>query len=158
MKRNASRQPVYVNVPIKDTVSYSLFAQGLLTETPYENTQKDCLVFKFSGGSAFCLFYTFANFRRAYIATAWKNEDDGEAISLPGIDIPLYVIFKAKGRKIDGLKHALYILTKEDHYAPFRLKIEFWKKLAAMIEYHGSYKEEIIFLYNKYAAKGRQIR
>lgn len=158
MKRNKSRMSVYVNVPIKDTVSYSLFAQGLLSEIPYENTQKDCLVFKFSGGSAFCLFYTFANFRRAYIATAWKNEDDGEAINLPGIDIPLYVIFKAKGRKIDDLKHALYILTKEDHYAPFRLKIEFWKKLATMIEYHGSYKEEIIFLYNKYATKGRQIR
>lgn len=158
MKRNELRQPVYVNIPIKDTVSYSLFAQGLLTETPYENTQKDCLVFKFLGGSVLCLFYTFANFRRAYIATSWKNEDDGESINLPGVDIPLYVIFKAKGRKIDDLKHALYILTKEDHYAPFRLKIEFWKKLAAMIEYHGSYREEIIFLYNKYAAKGRQIR
>lgn len=158
MKRNKSRQTVYVNVPIKDTVSYSLFAQGLLSEIPYENTQKDSLVFKFLGGSVFCLFFTFANFRRAYIATAWLNEDDGESINLPGIDIPLYVIFKAKGRKIDNLKHALYILTKEDRYAPFRLKIEFWKKLAAMIEYHGSYKEEIIFLYNKYATKGRQIK
>ena len=139
-------------------MSYSLFAQGLLSEIPVENKEKDSLVFKFSGGSVFCLFYTFANFRRAYIVTAYLDENDGEAVTLPGIEIPLYVIFKAKGRKIDDLKHVLYILTKEDHYAPFRLKIEFWEKLAAMIEYHGSYREEVIFLYNKYAAKGRQIR
>ena len=158
MKRNKIRQPVYVNVPISDNFSYSLFAQGLLSEIPHENKEKDCLVFKFSGGSVFCLFYTFANFRRAYIATAWLNEEDGEALHLPGIDIPLYVIFKAKGRKIDNLKHALYILTKKDHYAPFRLKIEYWEKLAAMLEYRGSCREEIIFLYNKCAAKGRQIR
>lgn len=158
MKRTKSRQSVYVNVPITDNVSYSLFAQGLLSEIPIENAEKDCLIFKFSGGSVFCLFYTFANFRRAYIATAYLNENDGEAIRLPGIDIPLYVIFKAKGRKIDELKHVLHILTKEDHYAPFRLEIEFWEKLAAMIEYHGSYREEVIFLYNKYAAKGRKIK
>ena len=158
MKRNKIRQPVYVNVPISDNFSYSLFAQGLLSEIPVETQDKDCLIFKFSGGSVFCLFYTFANFRRAYIATAWLNEEDGDVLHLPGIKIPLYVIFKAKGRKIDDLKHALYILTREDHYAPFRLKIEFWEKLAAMIEYRGSYREEIIYLYNKYAAKGRQIR
>ncbi|MBR1640612.1 MAG: hypothetical protein IJ688_14655 [Treponema sp.] len=158
MKRTKRRQSVYVNVPITDKMSYSLFAQGLLSEIPVENKEKDSLVFKFSGGSVFCLFYTFANFRRAYIVTAYLDENDGEAVTLPGIEIPLYVIFKAKGRKIDDLKHVLYILTKEDHYAPFRLKIEFWEKLAAMIEYHGSYREEVIFLYNKYAAKGRQIR
>ena len=158
MKRTKRRQSVYVNVPIADKMSYSLFAQGLLSEIPVENKEKDSLVFKFSGGSVFCLFYTFANFRRAYIVTAYLDENDGEAVTLPGIEIPLYVIFKAKGRKIDDLKHVLYILTKEDHYAPFRLKIEFWEKLAAMIEYHGSYREEVIFLYNKYAAKGRQIR
>lgn len=158
MKRSKRRPSVYVNVPISDNFSYSLFAQGLLSEIPVENMEQDCLIFKFLGGSVFCLFYTFANFRRAYIATAWLDEDDGERISLPGIEIPLYVIFKAKGRKIDDLKHSLHLLTKEDHYAPFRLKIEFWEKLAAMIEFHGSYKEEVIFLYNKYATKGRQIR
>ena len=152
MNRNHTRHTVYVQIPITDNFSYSLFAQGFLSEIPHESKEKDSLVFKFTGGSVFCLFYTFANFRRAYIATAWLNEDDGDAINLPGIDIPLYVIFKAKGKKIDYLKHALYILTKEDIYAPFRLKIEFWEKLAAMLEYHGSYREEIVFLYNKYAS------
>ena len=147
-----------MNVPITDNFSYSLFAQGLLAEIPAENENKDCLIFKFFGGSVICLFYTFANFRRAYIATSWLNEDDGEASYLPGIDIPLYILFKAKGRKIDELKHALYILTKEDHYAPFRLKLEFWKKFSVMLEHYGSYKEETIFLYNKYATKGRRIK
>ena len=151
------RQPVYVHVPLTDNVSYSLFAQGLLIEIPQENQQNDSLVFKFLGGSVFCLFYTFANFRRAYIATAWLNEDDGDPIQLPGIEIPLYVIFKAKGRKIDDLKHALHILTQKDQYAPFRLKIEFWERLAAMIEY-STFRERIIYLYNKFAEEGNQIR
>lgn len=158
MKRNKTRQPVFVNVPITENVSYTLFAQGLLAEIPAENKEKDSIVFKFFGSSVFCLFYTFSNFRRAYIATAWLDEADGEASFLPGIDVPLYILFKAKGRKIDELKHTLYILTKEDHYAPFRLKIEFWEKLSAMLEHYGSYREETVFLYNKYAAKGRRIK
>lgn len=157
MKNNKKRQNVCVKVPVKDKVAYSLFAQGMLIDIPKEDEKNNCYVFKFQGGSAFCLFYTFANFRRAYIATAWLNKDDGEPFYLPGIDVPLYVILKAKGRKIDELKHVLYILTKEDHYAPFRLKLDFWKELAYKIEYKDCYKERIIYLYNKYSTKGRRI-
>lgn len=151
------RHNVLVNVPTKDTVSYTLFAQGLLLDIPKDNEQKDSVEFKFLGGSVFALFYTFANFRRAYLATEWQNKGDGEPFYLPGIDVPLYVLFKAKGRKIDELKHALHIMTKEDHYAPFRLSIEFWKKLAAQIEFYGSNKEDIFWLYNKYAKKGKKL-
>lgn len=158
MIRKKIRRSVYVNVPITDNFSYSLYAQGLLAEIPTEAQDKGCLVFKFFADSVFCLFYTFAEFRRAYIATAWLDENDGKPVFLPGIEIPLYVIYKAKGRKIDDLKHALYILTQKDHYAPFRLNLDYWEKFALMIEFYGSYREQIIFLYNKYASKGRQIR
>lgn len=157
MKRNKTRQAVSVNVPITDDYSYTLFAQGLTAEIPRENENGDCFIFSFMSNTVFCLFYNFANFRRAYIATAWVDENDGEACHLPGIEIPLYIIFKAKGRKIDELKHSLHILTKDDHYAPFRLKIEFWEKLAMLIEHYGSHREEVIFLYNKYAEQGRKI-
>lgn len=158
MNKKKSRPPVYVNVPFTDNFSYSLFAQGLLAEIPVENNEKNCLVFKFFADSVFCLFYTFAGFRRAYIATSWLDENDGQPIFLPGIEVPLYVIFKAKGRKIDELKHALYILTNKQHYAPFRLNLEFWEQLAKMIECYGSYREQILFLYNRYAPKKRKIK
>lgn len=154
---NKYRQTVSVNIPIENDVAYSLFAQGFLISIPQKDEDNNCYVFKFLGDTVFCLFYKFANFRRAYIATAWLNKDDGEAFYLPGINIPLYIIFKAKGRKIDELKHALYILTKTDHYAPFRLKIDFWKELALRIEYKDCYREKIIYTYNKYATKARRI-
>jgi len=146
-----------VNIPIKGTVSYSLFAQGLLVEIPKDSEDKNYVIFKFLGGTVFALFYTFANFRRAYLATEWECETDGEAVSLPGIDVPLYVLYKAKGRKIDELKHALFILTKKDHYAPFYLSIKFWEKLAAQIEFYGSRKKEVCFLYNKYCKKSKRL-
>lgn len=152
MKRN-----ITVLVPIKRTVSYSLFAQGLPVDVPKDSEDKTSVAFTFLGGTVFCLFYTFSNFRRAYIVTEWKNEDDGEALHLPGVEAPLAIILKAKGRKIDDLKHALFILTKREHYYPFRLKVEFWKKLALMIELRGSRREEVVWLFNKYAAKGRRI-
>lgn len=151
------RHNVLVKIPIKETVSYSLFAQGLLIDIPKDNDEKECVEFKFLGGTVFALFYTFANFRRAYLVTEWQDKNDGEAFYLPGIDVPLYVLFKAKGRKIDNLKHALFIMTKEDRYAPFRLSLEFWKKLSYQIELYGSNKEDIFYLYNKYAKKGKQL-
>lgn len=151
------RHNVCVSIPVKGAVSYSLFAQGLLIDIPKDSEDKNYIVFKFSGGTVFALFYTFANFRRAYLATEWESEKDGEATTLPGIDVPLYVLYKAKGRKIDELKHALLILTKKNHYAPFALSIEFWQKLANQIELYGSRKEEVFFLYNKYCKKCKRL-
>lgn len=151
MKKN-----IIVNVPITNEISYSLFAQGLPTEIPYESSDKKFLIFNFKRGSVVAMFYTFANFRRAYLITSWQQKD-GEKTFLPGIESPVKIIFKAKGRKIDELKHALHILTKEDHYAPFRLSIEFWEKLSMLLEYKKSYKEYIFYLYNKYEKKGKKL-
>lgn len=149
------RNNVYVSVPIARDVTYSLFAQGLPIDIPHDSDNGENVIFTFKGGTVFSLFYTFANFRRAYLATAWQNDKDGDPTYLPGIDVPLYVILKAKGRKVDELKHALHILTKEKHFAPYKLPIEFWQKLSNLIEYKGSHKEEVFFLYNKYAKKER---
>jgi hypothetical protein len=150
------RHNVYVKIPISDDISYSLFAQGFLIDIPHDD-DKESIIFKFKAGSVIALFYTFANFRRAYLVTEWQNQNDGEAIHLPGIDVPLYVLFKAKGRRIDELKHALHILTKDDRYAPFKLPLEFWKKLSNLLELKRSYKEEVFYLYNKYT-KGKKLK
>ncbi len=149
---------VYISVPIDCEVSYTLFAQGLPIDIPHDSDDGKKVIFTFKGGTVFSLFYTFANFRRAYLATEWQNDQYGEPTYLPGIDVPLYVILKAKGRKVDELKHALHILTKEEHFAPYKLPIEFWQKLSNLIEYKGSYKEEVFYLYNKYTKKGKEIK
>lgn len=151
------RHNVLVKVPVTDNVSYTLFAQGLLIEIPKDSNEEGFVDFKFLGGTVFALFYTFANFRRAYLATEWQNEKDGEPVNLPGISVPLYILYKMKGRKIDELKHALHIMTKQEHYAPFRLPIEFWQKLSVQLELYGSNKEDIYFLYNRYAKKGKKL-
>lgn len=143
------RHNVYVKIPINDEVAYSLYAQGLLSEIP-ANINDEYYLLKFSGGTAFILFYTFANFRRAYIVTEWESNLDGEKIFLPGIEAPLYVIYMAKGKKIDHLKHALHLLTKNDEYAPFKLSLDFWKKLSYQIEFYGSDKVNIFYIYNLY--------
>lgn len=150
------RHNVYVKIPISDDISYSLFAQGFLIDIPHDD-DKESIIFKFQGETVIALFYTFANFRRAYLVTEWQNQNDGEPIHLPGIDVPLYVLFKAKGRRIDELKHALHILTKDDRYAPFKLPLEFWKKLSNLLELKRSYKEEVFYLYNKYT-KGKKLK
>lgn len=151
------RQNISVSVPTTKEVSYSLFSQGLLIDIPHNSNDGKSIIFNFQGGTVFSLFYTFANFRRAYLATAWQNENDGEPTFLPGIETPLYIILTVKGKKLDILKHVLYILTREDQYAPYKLPLDFWIKLSYLIEYKKAYKEDVFFLYNKYAKKGNKI-
>lgn len=152
------RKSVEVNVPYSaESFSYTLYAQGLVTDIPKENEDKGIILFKFAPKSVTALFYNFSHFRRAYLVTGYQDSNDGEPIHLPGIDEPLYVLFKAKGHKIDSLKHAIYILTRSDKYAPFRMKIEFWEKLSALIENNQAYKDNVVYLYNKYCPKGKRI-
>lgn len=151
------RHNVYVKIPISDDISYSLFAQGFLIDIPHDD-DKESIIFKFQGETVIALFYTFANFRRAYLVTEWQNDNDGEPYYLPGVEVPLYVIYKAKGKKIDKLKHALHILTKVDRYAPFRLPIDFWIKLSNLIEFNNTHKEEVFFLYNKYVKEDKKLK
>ena len=147
---------INVTIPLTSNVSYSLYSQGLIIDIPNDEN-KEIITFKYKSGSVIALFYTFGNFRRAYLVSNWK-ENDGEQIHLPGVDIPLNVIFKAKGKKIDKLKHALHILTKDDRHAPFKLPLDFWIKLSNLIENNRSYREEIFFLYNKYVSKGKKLK
>ena len=69
MNRNHTRHTVYVQIPITDNFSYSLFAQGFLSEIPHESKKKDSLVFKFTGGSVFFFFFSFANLLSIYFAS-----------------------------------------------------------------------------------------
>ena len=147
------RENLYISIPIDNSVSFSLYAEGMLIEKPVENDHMFTL--KFLGGTVTALFYTFQNFRRAYLVTGWQDEKDGEPVNLPGIDAPLYMIYKAKGKKIDDLKHMLHLLTADDDYSIFSFSLDFWQKLSWQIDLYGSKKAEIFRLYNKYNIEGK---
>lgn len=149
------RYNVTVDVPYLKKLPYSLYAKGLLTEIPHFDKNEDYCHFKFLGGSVFVLFYTFNDFRRAYIVTCWQDEKDGEAITLPGVDQKLCLIFTARGRRFDNLKRVIYILTEEqgDENKVFRLPLIFWYKLAALIHQSGANRSDVALLWETFTNK-----
>lgn len=143
------RGNLYVKIPNKKELSYTLFAQGVKIDIPKEAENSDFFTFKFLGGTAVALFYTFAEFRRAYIVTGWESSKDGEKIFLPGINAPLCLIFKAKGRKIDDLKRFLHWATKNGEFSVFELPLDFWQKLSVLLDCHCK-TWDIYHLYQMY--------
>lgn len=149
------RYNVTVDVPYSKKLPYTLYAKGSLIDIPHIDDGGEFAHFKFSGGTVFVLFYTFKDFRRAYIATGWENERDGEPIELPGISEKLCLIFTARGRKIDELKRVLHILTDEqqDEHKVFGLPLIFWYRLAAMIQFGNAHRTDIAYLWEKFTKK-----
>lgn len=127
------RYNITVRIPQNAKTSYTLFAQGFKIAVPCKEDNGEFVEFKFLGETAIALFYTFAEFRRAYIVTGWESVSDGEKLFLPGINSPLCLILKAKGRKIDDLKHALRWLVKDDDCKAFKMPLLFWQRLSALI-------------------------
>lgn len=146
------RHNVTVSVPYSKKLPYTLFAKGSLIDIPHVDDDSSFIHFKFGGGTVFVLFYTFTLFRRAYIVAGWQNEKDGEAVSLPGVNERLCLIFTARGRKIDHLKRALHILTEEqkDEHKVFSLPLIFWYRLAALIQHGGAHRSDIEVLWERF--------
>ncbi len=143
------RHNLTVRVPQEAESSYSLFAQGLKIAPPKKDDDGRFLEFKFLGGTAVALFYTFAEFRRAYIVTEWESEADGERVFLPGTDAPLCLVFKAKGRKIDDMKRALCWLVECYEHEAFSLPLLFWQRLSVLIQGGKVKKSGILLLVKK---------
>lgn len=149
------RYNVTVSVPYSKKLPYTLYAKGSLIDIPHVDNGADFVHFKFGGGTVFVLFYTFTAFRRAYIATCWESDKDGEAISLPGVNERLCLIFTARGRKIDDLKRVLYVLTDEqgDEHKVFSLPLIFWYRLAALIQQSGAARSDVAVLWENFTKK-----
>lgn len=137
-----------MRIPQKE-MSYTLFAQGYKIAIPKNTDNSSFIEFKFLGGTTVALFYTFAEFRRAYLVTGWANISDGEQLFLPGIDSPLCLILKAKGRQIDDMKRALRWLVKCDEREAFALPLLFWQRLSALILSGGIKKIAVTRLMKK---------
>lgn len=151
----AKRYNVNVAVPYAKKMPYTLYAKGSSIEIPHFDGNNDFCNFKYAGGTVLVLFYTFRDFRRAYIVTGWKDEKDGEAITLPGVDEKLCLIFTARGRKVDHLKRAVFILTDEqgDEHKAFALPLIFWYRLASLIQQGDAHRSDIAVLWEAFTKK-----
>lgn len=143
------RHNLTVRVPQETESSYSLFAQGFKIAPPKKDDDGRFLEFKFLGETAVTLFYTFAEFRRAYIVMEWESDADGEKVFLPGTDSPLCLIFKAKGRKIDDMKRALRWLAECYEHETFSLPLLFWQRLSTLIQGGKVKKSGVLLLVKK---------
>lgn len=149
------RYNVTVSVPYSKKMPYTLYAKGSQIAIPNVDKNTDFVHFKFGGGTVFVLFYTFDGFRRAYVATNWQDEKDGEAVNLPGVNEKLCLIYTARGRKVDDLKRVIYILTDEqnDEHKVFSLPLIFWYRLSALIQHSRAARSDIAYLWEQFTKK-----
>jgi hypothetical protein len=154
------RHNVTVDVPYSKNLPYTLFSKGSQIELPSVDKTKEFVHFKYGGGTVFALFYTFTTVgrkrvRRAYVATGWNDEKDGEPSSLPGVEEPLYILFKARGREVDRLKRVLYVLVDEqdDEHKAFKLPLLFWHRLCALIRQSQAARSDVRILWEHFAKK-----
>lgn len=138
-----------IDIPYSKKLPYTLFSQGCTATVPHIDNN-GFVNFTYSAGTVVILFYTFNDFRRAYIISEPKKKDIFELCELPGCRVPVKIIFTAKGRKIDYLKRCLFMLTKNDKYEIFKFPYIFWYKLASLIQFSGAKKSDVEILYNQF--------
>ena len=149
------RHPLTVHIPQNKDVSYSLYAAGQKAEKPYLLQDESEYVFKFSGGTAVVLFYTFERIKRAYIVTGWQDAHDGEPVALPGVDGTLALVYMTKGSKFRLLDGIIKELTKGDEHFIFSLPLLFWYRLSNIIQYKGGRKSAVQNLIESYKTEGK---
>lgn len=140
---------IIVDVPYNKKLPYTLFAQGLMSCPPLTDSDGAFMHFEFVGKAVLVLFYTFESFRRAYIVAVWQP-CKLSPIALPGIGCKLFVLFEARGHKIDHLKRCLFLLTDSNTGGVFMFPHLFWYRLAGLIQFHGAPKSEVMTLYNHF--------
>ena len=129
------RQSLTVHIPQNQDVSYSLYALGSKITVPVLSDNQGEYIFKFAGGTPLVLFYTFQSIKRAFVVTAWQDEQDGELVTLPGVDGNLCLIASFKGYRIRLLDELLKQLIAQDEHYIFTQPLLFWYRLAAVIQY-----------------------
>lgn len=144
-----------VNVPFSKKLPYTLFCQGNTLYVPHIDDE-GFVEFNYKAGNAVILFYTFKDFRRAYIVCEPKKKDTTELNILPGVSCPIKIIFTAKGKKVDHLKRSLFILTQNDKYEIFKFPLIFWYKLSALIKFSQAQRSDLELLYKMFTRKGKR--
>lgn len=137
------RSNLTVHVPKNNSVSYSLYAMGMKISVPHTSDDESEWIFRFAGGSAVVLIYSFERYRRAYIVTAWESGKDGEKSSLPGVDEDVCILGILEGRKIGRMERLVRHLSREDEYAPFRFPLLFWYRFSVMLKNRKDYCSDV---------------
>lgn len=120
-----------ITLPNKAKDGYSLYAEGKLTASDFIKGL-NVNVLSFSNEGVVTLFYTYPHHRRAYMVYIDKTKLLART-RLPNVFSPVNILYKARGRKVDNLKHCLYLLKKYSlDYVLYPLL--FYQKLCAMIE------------------------
>lgn len=117
-----------VKIPDKDKDGFSLFADGVILDKQFIKGEKP--LFTFSLSHVLLLFYTYPHHRRLYIVYG-KGENK---TLLPQLDTPASIIYKARGKKFDLIKNALYFLQQKIGDKYFNLPAAFWYELSILAE------------------------
>ena len=117
----------------KEKEEYSLFVNGEVVYIHTENKLGTLLKINGTGVA----FYSVSNSRRALIFQELTENDHGlplEEGKLPYIKEKVRILYKAKGRKIDLLKVALYNLEKKYKKEIYSLGTLYWLEIASYID------------------------
>lgn len=120
-----------IELPSKAKDGYTLFAEGKLVANDFIKGL-NLTILSFDSNYIVTLFYTYPHHRRAYVI----YQDKTRLLSktrLPNVLSPVNILYKASGRKIDNLKHCLYLLKKNSK-AYVSYPTIFYQKLCATVE------------------------
>lgn len=112
---------------------FTLYAEGTLKNNYFlkQGSYNEHYLL-FDNNYVLALFYTYPHHRRLYLVYKDKTKLLSRT-SLPNVLEPVNILYKARGRKIDTLKHFLYLFKNtSNEYLTY--PILFYQKLCTMIE------------------------
>ena len=126
--------PLTIKIPTgKEKEEYSLYVYGSII---YKHTVSEMgTLLKIEGTGI--AFYSASNSRRAVIFQELSEKDYQlplEEGKLPYIKQKVRILYKAKGRKIDLLKFALYNLEKKYKKDIYKLGTLYWLEIGSYID------------------------
>lgn len=117
-----------VTLPVKNIDGFTLYADGALLQSLFIEENKHALFF--DNKYVLFLFYTYPHHRRVYMVSVDKTNILPKT-NLPCVNRAVSILYKARGKKIDMLKNALFLLRKLPYWT---FPILFYQKLVCIIE------------------------
>ncbi len=112
----------------EENSGFTLYAEGNLFDMEYIQGNT---ILTFSDSHILALYYTYPNHRRLYMVCA---KTKGVKTTLPCIDKPVSIIYKARGRRFDDIKNAMYFLKTHSDGEYVLYPLIFYRELAILAE------------------------
>ncbi len=123
---------VFIPQKKKDSI-YSAYIHGKVVNKYYEKDVGS--LFRIEGTAV--IFYTYSNYRRAYIFTEKEMNRDKLPLlegNIPLVKQKIQLIYSAEGRRFDSLKFFIYRTHKEYGEEIFNYSMDFWLRVAALLD------------------------